>query len=52
MNVNIDESYNSIERHAYCLCLHVRPATIFVALVNLVLNELIIISKIDYNLKN
>lgn len=27
-NINID-------RHAYCLCLHVRPATIFVALINL-----------------
>lgn len=26
----------NIERHAYCLCLHVRPATIFVALCNLV----------------
>ena len=26
----------NIERHAYCLCLHVRPATIFVALINLV----------------
>ncbi|XP_054153249.1 lysosomal-associated transmembrane protein 4A-like [Oppia nitens] len=31
----MDDSMASIERHAYCLCLHVRPATIFVALVNL-----------------
>lgn len=30
----------NIERHAYCLCLHVRPATIFVALINLVSSEL------------
>lgn len=26
----------NIERHAYCLCLHVRPTTIFFALINLV----------------
>ncbi|XP_027201596.2 uncharacterized protein LOC113795599 [Dermatophagoides pteronyssinus] len=25
----------NVERHAYCLCLHVRPATIFVAVINL-----------------
>lgn len=25
----------NVERHAYCLCLHVRPATIFVAVMNL-----------------
>lgn len=31
----MEDNNNGIERHAYCLCLHVRPATIFVALVNL-----------------
>jgi len=36
--VLMDETAVSIERHAYCLCLHVRPATIFVALVNLVMH--------------
>lgn len=25
-----------IERYAYCLCLHVRPGTIFIGVINLV----------------
>lgn len=32
----MDDNQNNVERYAYCLCLHVKPATIFVALVNLV----------------
>lgn len=38
----------NVERHAYCLCLHVRPATIFVAVINLV----IIFDRIFFQLIN
>lgn len=40
----------NVERHAYCLCLHVRPATIFVAVINLVI--LIIIIRFNVCINN